>query len=121
MSRAVVFGAGGIGRGFVGALFGSAGWRVTFVDVAEPLVARLAADGRYRQVVVRDDGETFVEIPGVDALLLGDEAAVVGALIDADIVATAVGAENLPPVARLLAAGLEARAGRVGPVGRARV
>ena len=116
MSTAVVFGAGGIGRGFLGALCAQAGWRVVFVDVAEALVERLAADGGYRLIEVSSAGEKITPITGVSALLLGDEDAVVAELVEADLVATAVGAENLPPIARLLALGLAARqrAGRGG-------
>ncbi len=116
MSTAVVFGAGGIGRGFLGALCAQAGWRVVFVDVAEALVERLAADGGYRLIEVSSAGEKITPIAGVSALLLSDEDAVVAELVEADLAATAVGAENLPPVARLLSLGLAARqrAGRGG-------
>ncbi|NLE19318.1 MAG: mannitol-1-phosphate 5-dehydrogenase, partial [Clostridiales bacterium] len=38
--RAVMYGAGNIGRGFVGALMSRAGYRVAFVDVDRELVAR---------------------------------------------------------------------------------
>lgn len=103
MKRAVVFGAGSIGRGFIGASFAAAGWRVTFVDVVGWLVDRLNADGGYHQVVVSDEGERVVRVEPVDALLLDDADAVIDALSTADFAATAVGAANLPPVASLLA------------------
>lgn len=110
MKRAVVFGAGGIGRGFLGPVFAAAGWRVTFVDVSEALVARLNSDGSYRQIVVHREREEVIQVDGVDALLISANDDVVAAVADADMVATAVGASNLPPVAVLLAEGLEARA-----------
>ena len=103
MKRAVVFGAGSIGRGFIGASLSRGGWAVTFLDVAEPLVERLNADGYYHQVIVGNEGEETRRIGPVSALMLGRDD-VAGALHDADLVATAVGAAHLRPVAELLAA-----------------
>lgn len=102
MSRAVIFGAGSIGRGFIGASLSEAGWEVTFVDVAEALVQQLNADGYYRQVIVSNEGEEAHRIGPVSAVLPGSEALVL-ALREADLVATAVGAANLVPVAKALA------------------
>ncbi len=110
MRSAVVFGAGSIGRGFVGALLSQAGWKVTFVDVVESLVVRLNADGGFNQIIVDDDGEQVVRIGNIDALLLSDVEAVTQAVVAADLVATAVGAQNLDPVAAVLAPSLADRA-----------
>lgn len=109
MKHGVVFGAGSIGRGFVGALLSSAGWHVTFVDVVVPLVERLNADGFYHQVIVDNSGERIVRISPVDGIELDAEAAVADALLRADLVATAVGAANLEPVARLIGGSILAR------------
>ena len=109
MKHGVVFGAGSIGRGFVGALLCSAGWHVTFVDVVTPLVDRLNADGFYHQIIVDDTDERVVRVSPVDAVLLTHEDEVVDALVHADLVATAVGAANLEPVARLIARSIPAR------------
>ena len=38
MPSSVVFGAGNIGRGFIGQLFSESGYEVIFVDVDEPLI-----------------------------------------------------------------------------------
>lgn len=109
MKRVVVFGAGSIGRGFVGASFAAAGWGVTFVDVDQPLVDRLNADGFYHQVLVGNEGETTIRVSPVEALQLGDSDAVVAALVTADFAATAVGAANLPSVSALIARAVAAR------------
>lgn len=41
MKQAVHFGAGNIGRGFIGALFSQSGYHVTFVDIAEKIIDQL--------------------------------------------------------------------------------
>ena len=46
--KAVMYGAGNIGRGFIGALFAQAGYQVAFVDVVEATVQALNRDGSTR-------------------------------------------------------------------------
>ncbi|MCC6154190.1 MAG: mannitol-1-phosphate 5-dehydrogenase, partial [Candidatus Hydrogenedentes bacterium] len=41
MKKAVHFGAGNIGRGFLGQLYFESGYETTFVDVADALIAGL--------------------------------------------------------------------------------
>ena len=37
MKQAVMYGGGNIGRGFIGATLSQSGYKVTFIDVAEPV------------------------------------------------------------------------------------
>ena len=46
-STSIIFGAGSVGRGFLGQLFSESGYEVVFVDLDEPLVAALARRGSY--------------------------------------------------------------------------
>ena len=41
MKQAVMYGGGNIGRGFIGATLSQSGYKVTFIDVAEPVVKAL--------------------------------------------------------------------------------
>lgn len=108
-NRIVVFGAGAVGRGFVGPLFSRAGWHVTFIDVMPELIERLCADGGYPQIILDNKGRREVAVRPVDALHIDDTAAVVAAVADADLAATAVGAPNLEKVATLIAQALPGR------------
>ena len=47
MKQAIVFGAGNIGRGFIGQTFSLSGYHVTFVDVFPAIVDALNAAGEY--------------------------------------------------------------------------
>ena len=65
--HALIFGAGNIGRSFIGQLFATAGYAVTFVDVNEALVAELNRQGRYR-LEVRGPEPRDIWVEGVSAI-----------------------------------------------------
>ena len=54
--QAVMYGGGNIGRGFVGALLSRAGYQVTFVDVAAPVVDELQSRRCYPLRIVSAEG-----------------------------------------------------------------
>jgi mannitol-1-phosphate 5-dehydrogenase len=104
----VVFGAGNIGRSFVGQLFARAGYRVVFVDVDDELVGALNRDGRYR-IEIRDRDPERIWVEGVSAIHGRDLRSIARRLAEADIAATAVGPSALPEVYPAIAGGLMAR------------
>ena len=110
-SSSVVFGAGNIGRGFIGQLFSESGFEVVFVDVDEPLIDLLNARGGYTIRLVDNDLSEELVIAPVRALRAGDVDAVAQTLAEAAIAATAVGVRALPYVAPVVAAGIARRAG----------
>jgi mannitol-1-phosphate 5-dehydrogenase len=106
---AVVFGAGSVGRGFLGQLFSESGYEVVFVDLDEPLVAVLAQRGNY---TLRLAGVVQVEdrlIGPVRAVDGRDRDAVAREVAAASLMATAVGARALPAVGASIARGLRLR------------
>lgn len=105
----VQFGAGNIGRGFIGSLFARAGYEVCFVDVDPVLVEGLRARGGYR-VEIRDDPPGELIIEGVRAVDGRDADLVVAELLRADVAGTAVGPNVLPRLAGVLARAVLARA-----------
>ena len=109
MRTAVIFGAGSVGRGFLGQLLCEAGWAVTFLDVSTELVAALATTGSYPHVTVGAAGPVRTVISPVTALDVRDAGAAVEALVDAELAATSVGARALPAVADTLALAIARR------------
>lgn len=106
---AVHFGAGNIGRGFIGLLLHHAGHHVTFVDVAAPLIDELNAADSYR-VIETGAGATTHTVTEFAALNSATQPGdVVEAIATADIVTTAVGPNVLKFIAPLIARGLEQR------------
>lgn len=108
--RAVIFGAGNIGRGFIGQLFSESGYRITFVDVDQPLLAALNGKGRYTIRLVTNQSSEEVSVSPVQGLPADDAEAVAQAVAEAEIGATAVGARVLEHVAPNVAAGVIRRA-----------
>lgn len=113
--RAVHFGAGAIGRGFIAALLHEGGYDVCFVDVRKDIVDALNRDGDYRLHWI-DANRADQRITGVSALSPVTSAeAVIDAIGLADIVTTSVWAENLKHIAPLLARGLLVRSAQQAP------
>jgi len=106
--RLVVFGAGNIGRSFVGQLFARAGYEVIFIDVDAALVAALNREGRYR-VEIKDRRPETIWVEGVSAVDGRNRDSVARAVAEATIAATAVGLKALPHIYPAIAAGLEQR------------
>ncbi len=107
---AVMFGAGNIGRGFLGQLFSESGYEVIFVDVDETLVAALNQRHAYTIQLVDNQTRQEITIAPVRAFRAGDAASVSQALAEASLAATAVGARILPQIAPLVAQGITRRA-----------
>jgi len=108
--KAVIFGAGNVGRGFLGQLFSESGYPVTFVDVDEPLIAAFNARGHYTIRLVSNEHTEEVTVGPTSGLLSSDKGPVAEAVAEASLGATAVGARALPYVAPAVAAGITLRA-----------
>ncbi len=108
--NAVIFGAGNIGRGFIGQLFSESGYFVTFVDIDEELLAALNRRGAYRLETVFNEERQEYRIGPVRGISARDREAAAEAVSRAQIGATAVGVRALPHIAPVLAAGIVRRA-----------
>ena len=110
---AVHFGAGNIGRGFIGQLLHESGYDIVFVDVRDDVVEALKTEGRY-EVILADENERHIPVDRVTALHSARDAEeVTERIAEADLVTTAVGPSILPVIAPAIAQGLLERV-RVG-------
>jgi mannitol-1-phosphate 5-dehydrogenase len=111
MKKAVQFGAGNIGRGFMGQLLWEAGFEITFVDADKQLVALLNDRGRYplQLLDAYSKKRRTVVVDGFTAISTDQRDKVATAIMQASLVTTAVGVKNLDTVSCLLAEGLGRR------------
>ena len=116
MTKAVHFGAGNIGRGFVGLLLHQGGYEVVFADVNAGLIDQIAAADEYTVHEVGVGGSDTV-VTGFRAInSAADEEALVAEIATADIVTTAVGPTILRFVAPVIARGLDRRSADLAPL-----
>lgn len=109
MKKFIMYGAGNIGRGFIGALFSENGYSVGFVDINKEVIAKLNSDNSYPVDVVTSENveehiiKNVYGIDGTDLELVSNEIA------SADIMATAIGVNVLKFIAKPIALGLKKR------------
>jgi mannitol-1-phosphate 5-dehydrogenase len=106
MKKLVLFGAGKIGRSFIGQLFSRAGYEVVFIDIAVPVIHELNRRHDYNVIIKSDEYEEIIPIRNVRGVLASDSESVAEEIGTADIMATAVGINALPAVFPLIARGL---------------
>lgn len=107
--KAVMYGAGNIGRGFIGQLLSLSGYDVSFVDVNETVISALNEKGEYPVDILygdRREEQIVKNVCGVDGK---DTDAVAEAIAGADVMATAVGVNVLKFIAAPIAAGIKKR------------
>lgn len=104
------FGAGNIGRSFVGPLFLNAGYEVVFADVDTTLVDALRRHGAYDLVVCHPDkGLQTERVSGVRAIDARDAGLLQAEASTADVISTSVGAGAIPSVLGSMFRALEGR------------
>ncbi len=114
--KAVHFGAGNIGRGFVGLLLHEGGYELVFSDVAAPLIDALNDADSYT-VHEAGPGGTDRVVTGFRGINSGaDPEGVAAEVATADVVTTAVGPTVLRFIAPVIAAGLVQRPDGLPPL-----
>lgn len=102
--NALHFGAGNIGRGFIGKLLADAGVHVTFADINQEIIEKLATDHEYPVNIVGSHNVTEW-VKNVDGILVTSDA-VIDHVATTDLITTAVGLTVLSRIAKTIALGL---------------
>ncbi len=104
--KALHFGAGNIGKGFIGNLLNKSGYEVCFVDVNQESIDSINRRHSYF-IELLDEEHTVETISPVSALnSITQEDRVIEAIKSADMITTSVGAPNLTRISKILGVGL---------------
>jgi len=104
-----MYGAGNIGRGFIGLLLSQSGYKVSFVDVNEAVIRAMNEAHRYPVDILLEEGTREDWVENIDCVDGKDPEAVAAAIAAADVMATAVGVNILKFIAAPIAGGLKKR------------
>ncbi|KAJ5087503.1 Mannitol-1-phosphate 5-dehydrogenase [Penicillium angulare] len=108
--KAIHFGGGNIGRGFVAEFLHTAGYEVVFIDVMDNIINELQNTKSYTVTEVSEEGETTKTITNYRAInSKTNEQDVINEIATADIVTCAVGPNILKFIAPVIAKGIEIR------------
>jgi mannitol-1-phosphate 5-dehydrogenase len=112
--KLVLFGAGKIGRSFIGQLFSRSGFEVVFVDISRKLIDELNQQRQYKVVIKSDAGEEVLLIGNVRGICLSDSDLVINELAGATVSALSVGQQGLPDTLPVIARALILRRKKYG-------
>lgn len=107
--KLVQFGAGNIGRGFLGELFHRAGYEIVFIEKNKTLVKEINKKRKYILEIVGPREFKKYEIDGITAIDSAQVSRVRDEIRDADIIAISVGRGAIPFIIPVLSGGLELR------------
>lgn len=107
--KALHFGGGNIGRGFIGEVLNKNDFSIGFIDVNEAIIDALN-DKKAYTIYLAEEGQSTIEIDNVYGINNGEKPEEVVAQFEAvDLVTTAIGPKVLPYIAPLIAQGIQKR------------
>ncbi|KAK8029314.1 Mannitol-1-phosphate 5-dehydrogenase [Apiospora marii] len=115
--KAVHFGSGNIGRGFVACFLHESGYDVIFADVMDDLVNKLNATPSYKVIEVGTEGTDVKTITNYRAINSKyNEEELVNEISTADVVTCSVGPNILKFIAPVIAKGIDKRSNDLQPL-----
>ncbi|KAE8549946.1 hypothetical protein TMatcc_001005 [Talaromyces marneffei ATCC 18224] len=115
--KAIQFGGGNIGRGFVAEFLHESGYEVVFIDVVPQVIESLNKNKSYEVTEISEEGEKTKTITNYRALSSKtQEPEVVKEIATADVVTCAVGPNILKFIAPVIAKGIDAREEGLPPI-----
>ena len=108
-NKLVLFGAGKIGRSFIGQVFSRSGYEVVFVDIDRQLIDHLNKSGQYKVIIKNPNGDQTILVTHVCGIHLSETTRVIEELSNASIAALSVGQQGLSAALPLIAQSLKLR------------
>lgn len=107
--KATHFGAGNIGRGFIGEILAKNGFSIEFVDINETIIDALMSRKGYT-IELAEESKQQIQVANVTGINnQKNPEAVVESVATSQIVTTAIGPNILPFIAELIAKGIQKR------------
>ena len=107
--KATHFGAGNIGRGFIGEILAKNGFSIEFVDINETIIDALMSREGYT-IELAEESKQQIQVANVTGINnQKNPEAVVESVATSQIVTTAIGPNILPFIAELIAKGIQKR------------
>lgn len=114
--KIVIFGAGKIGRSFIGQVFNLSGYEVVFVDINKQLVDLINQQKQYRIVIKNGEEDELLIIRNIKGIYLDEEEQLMSELNNTKIMSLSVGQQGVGTVIPLLARLLVVRREKYGDV-----
>lgn len=109
--KAIHFGAGNIGRGFIGPLLVQSGYHVIFADIDTKLIDKINELGEYLVHILDPTKPRPITVTDISGVISTSQDDMQAAISDpqVDVITTSVGVGVLPRIARTVACGLSER------------
>jgi len=108
VKKIVIFGAGRIGRSFIGQIFSREGYEVVFVDINKKLINLLNQHQAYK-VVIKGEKEKILRIGNVRGILFENKQQIIKEILSTNIMAVSAGQVALPDILPYIAESLNKR------------
>jgi mannitol-1-phosphate 5-dehydrogenase len=108
VKKIVIFGAGRIGRSFIGQIFSRGGYEVIFIDINKNLIDLLNKHNSYK-VIIKGEKEKTLTIKNVRGIHFDDKPPVIKEILSTSILAVSAGQAALPAILPCIAESLDKR------------
>jgi len=105
MKKIVIFGAGRIGRSFIGQIFSRGGYEIVFIDINKNLIDLLNKHHSYK-VIIKGEKEETLTIKNVRGIHFKDKKLVIKEILSTNIMAVSAGQAALPAILPCIAESL---------------
>lgn len=107
--QAIHFGAGNIGRGFIGILLKNSNYDITFVDLNKYIIDDIKQNGEFSVIYLDEDNSSDLvdNVKGLHGI--DDLGQVIETIGSTDLITTSLGQDNLKYITANIVAGIKAR------------